>query len=128
MIGIGRVLGVWVLVAVLMIANGIFRETVLVRVGSRAIADVASAALGIAIVLGATRPFLHSRQSTTAGLLWISAMWLVMTIAFEFGFGHYVDHKSWSALVENYAIWRGRLWPVVLATFVATPFIWTARG
>ena len=51
--------------------------------------------------------------------------WLVMTVAFEFLIGRTVDHKSWRELVENYAIWRGRLWPVVLLTVVLAPFAWT---
>ena len=38
--------------------------------------------------------------------------------------GRYVDRKSWSELVVNYAIWRGRLWLIVLATLALTPFLW----
>lgn len=41
--------------------------------------------------------------------------------------GRYVDHKSWAVLLENYAIWHGRLWPVVLLAFVASPLLWSGR-
>jgi hypothetical protein len=38
-----------------------------------------------------------------------------------------VDGKSWGELAANYAIWRGRLWPAVLATVVIAPFLWARR-
>ena len=42
-----------------------------------------------------------------------------MTVAFEFGFGHWVDGDSWSALLENYDITAGKIWvlvPIAMAT------------
>jgi hypothetical protein len=39
--------------------------------------------------------------------------------------GRLVDKKSWSELLENYNVLEGRLWPVVLATLVAAPFLWS---
>ena len=124
----GRVFGVWLLLAMLMSANGVFREVVLVpRVGATA-AGVLSAALGIAIILGVTRPFLRpfaARPTARPGR--VALAWLVLTVAFEFVVGHWVDGKSWRTLLENYALWRGHLWPIVLAAVVAAPFLWT-RG
>lgn len=122
---LARTLGVWLLILPLMVANGIFRETVLVPSLGRGQSDVASAAIGIAIILLVTMPFLHRARDRSAGALArVSAIWLVLTVAFEFLFGHYVDHKSLTELAENYAIWRGKLWPLVLASLVLAPFIW----
>jgi hypothetical protein len=127
--GTDRILSVWMLVAVLMVLNGAVRELLLVRLVSRGSADVLSGALGLLIVLAATRPFLRPFAGMNrSALMRISVIWLVLTIAFEFGFGHYVDGKSWEALIGNYAIWRGRLWPVVLLTFVSSPFLWARSG
>lgn len=126
MIGIGRILGIWTATAFLMTANGMFREMVLARVVTRTTADVASAFVGIAIVLGVTRYLLRSIGGPISNRerLKVGAIWLLLTVAFEFSFGHYVDRKSWSVLLENYAIWHGHLWPIVLAAFVTSPFIW----
>jgi len=122
---LARTLGVWLLVLPLMVANGVFRETVLVPSLGRGSADVASAAIGIAIILLVTMPFLrHARDRSTGALARVSVIWLVLTVAFEFLFGHYVDGKSWTELAEHYAIWRGKLWPLVLASLVLAPFIW----
>jgi hypothetical protein len=119
------VLGVWLLLAVAMSLNGIVREVALVPALKRTAADIVSAALGITIILAVTRPFLRpfaGRAAARPGR--IAVAWLALTVAFEFLFGHYVDGKSWSELAANYAIWRGRLWPVVLSTVGLAPFLW----
>lgn len=50
----------------------------------------------------------------------IGGTWLALTVLFEFAFGHYVDGKSWSNLLENYDIADGHVWILVL--------IWVALG
>ena len=120
-----RILGVWLLLAVLMSANGIFRELALKPALGATSADIVSAMLGIAIILGITwwlfRPL---AGSATRDLVRASVLLVSLTVAFEFLVGHFVDGKSWSELVANYVIWRGRLWPIVLATIALTPFLW----
>lgn len=124
-----KLLGVWVILAAAMIANGILRVTVLQpRFGSTT-AEVLSAVFGIIIILALTRPFLRPLAGATAPeLLIVSVAWVVLTVIFEFTFGHWVDGKSWSELAGDYAIWRGRLWLLVLMTLAATPFIWARPG
>jgi hypothetical protein len=125
MMSVRRLVGVWCLLVIVMIANGIFRELVMrPRLGPAA-ADVASALLAAAVMLAGTwlffRPLAHD---STAHLVRASALLVVLTVAFEFLFGHYVDGKSWSDLLANYAIWRGRLWPALLVLLALTPFLW----
>ena len=62
--------------------------------------------------------------NTPRSLAVVSATWLVLTVAFEFLFGHYVDGKPWPALAANYQVWNGALWPFVLIALVGTPFLW----
>lgn len=50
----------------------------------------------------------------------IGGTWLALTVLFEFGFGHYVDGKSWSKLLENYDLTDGHIWILTL--------IWIAVG
>lgn len=122
------VIGVWALLAFLMSLNGVLRETVLANIFRRSIADALSAALGITIILGTTgaffRAFPHWRNTNPVRL---ALVWAGLTVAFEFIFGHYVDRKNWSELAENYAIWRGKLWPLVLLSLLAAPFVWTRQ-
>ena len=120
-----RLLGIWLLLVVVMSANGIFRELVLrPSIGSNA-ADVMSAVIGTVIILLGTRYFLRPLAGQPIQQLAIaSAVLVVLTVAFEFLFGHYVDHKSWEELAGNYALWRGRLWPILLLILALTPFLW----
>jgi hypothetical protein len=110
--------------AVAMPLNGIARETALVpRLGAPA-AGVASAVTGIALLQLIAWKTFHHNPTSLRRLAAIAAVWLMMTLGFEFGFGHYVDRKPWTELFENYNLLHGHLWPIVLASLVAAPFLW----
>ena len=120
-----RVLTVWLILAVLMSANGILRETVLrSSLGDRP-ADVLSAALGITLILVVTafgfRPLAGLALSR---LIAVSVLLVGLTVVFEVVIGRLVDHKSWAELAGNYAFWRGQLWPLVLAVVALSPILW----
>jgi hypothetical protein len=53
----------------------------------------------------------------------VGAAWLAMTVAFEFGFGHYVDSKSWAELVADYDLTQGRVWGLCLVAIAAAPAV-----
>jgi hypothetical protein len=56
-------------------------------------------------------------------LIVVGLLWLVLTVAFEFGFFHYVVGKPWDVLLADYNILRGRLWVLVLATVLLGPIL-----
>ncbi len=120
-----RVLTVWLILAIVMSANGVFRETVLrASLGDRP-ADLLSAAIGITLSLVETafgfRPLVGR---PLARRLTVSLLLTGLTVAFEVVMGRLVDHKSWAELAGNYAFWRGRLWPLVLAVVALSPMLW----
>jgi len=53
----------------------------------------------------------------------IGLMWLVMTVAFEFLFGHYVMKHPWSKLLHDYNIFEGRIWVLVLLWTLIAPYV-----
>ena len=53
----------------------------------------------------------------------IGASWLILTILFEFVFGHYVMGHSWAYLLADYNIFAGRLWSFVLLWTAIEPYI-----
>lgn len=57
-------------------------------------------------------------EATRVGLLW-----LVLTVAFEFLFGHYVMGHAWKTLLHDYNLASGRLWVVVLIWIAIAPWI-----
>jgi hypothetical protein len=63
------------------------------------------------------------RPRSTAQALGVGALWLGLTVAFEFLFGHYVAGHSWARLVQDYDLLSGRLWPLVLLWVAAAPYL-----
>jgi hypothetical protein len=61
---------------------------------------------------------LSSREASVLGVVW-----LLGAIVFEFGFGHYVDGLSWSRLLSDYDLTRGRLLLLIWVTVGAGPFV-----
>ena len=124
-----RAILVWLLLLVAMFAAGAFRVAVVAPRLSPFGTEVAGALLGIALILALTRPFIRSlerpRLVTLAG---IGALWLALTLAFEFGVFHYVGGKGWESLLAEYDVAEGHLWPFVLAAVALAPFAWARRG
>jgi len=56
-------------------------------------------------------------------LLEIGIFWVVITIIFEFAFGHYVMGHPWQKLFADYNLFNGRLWVLVLINNIAAPVI-----
>jgi len=50
-------------------------------------------------------------------------IWLIMTIIFEFGFGHDIMKHLWSKLLADYNLLQGRLWVLVLIYTVIFPYL-----
>ena len=53
----------------------------------------------------------------------IGFVWLALTVAFEFLFGHYVMKHPWSKLPQDYNILKGRLWGLILIWITIAPYI-----
>jgi hypothetical protein len=119
----------WLLLLVAMVAAGALRVTLVAPRLSPFGTEVAGAAIGIAVILALTRSFVRSLERPSLGALTgIGMLWLGLTVAFEFGFFHYVGGKSWQTLLEQYDVAKGHLWPFVLAAVALAPFVWARRG
>lgn len=59
-----------------------------------------------------------SRQALVVG-----AGWLAMTLVFEFGFGHFIAHKEWAELLNEYNVSAGRVWVFVPLWVALAPFV-----
>jgi hypothetical protein len=63
-------------------------------------------------------PIESSSQAWTIGVIW-----LILTIGFEFGFGHYVAGNSWEKLLADYNILNGRVWSLFLVWMAVMSFV-----
>jgi len=120
----GAYLFVWVLLAIVAILNGIVRQStygrrlpeLVAHQLSTAIAMLASAA--VVFAASCAWPLDSAAQAWTIGLTW-----LVMTVAFEFGFGRFVARHPWRHLVADYNLLKGRVWVVFLAWIAILPWL-----
>ena len=115
----------WFLLLVLMFGNGVARVSVLQpRLGEDAARQVASLA-GLAIVLAFSFLFVRwQARASRRPLLLVGVVWLALTLAFELGFGRYVLGMGWRALLADYDLLHGRLWPLVLLATLLGPWLW----
>jgi len=115
-------LGVWLVLVIAAILNGTLRNSFISpRTGEYA-GHVISTIILVCVILVVTYLFLSviKIDYTVTDLLLVGALWLVMTVLFEFVFGHYVIGHPWAKLLADYNILKGRVWILVLiATFLA---------
>lgn len=52
----------------------------------------------------------------------VGFLWLILTLTFEFGFGRYRGN-SWSTLLGDYNILRGRIWILIPIWITIAPYI-----
>lgn len=112
----------WVGAPVLAIVNGGTREALYAdAVGDDAAAAISTgtllALLGGYIWLLQRRWPLESRREALS----VGAAWAALAIAFEFGFGHWVEGDSWSTLLANYDVTSGKVWVLVPLALLAGP-------
>ena len=111
----------WPGMAALGVANGLSRGLYARSLGEARAHQVSTATLIAALV-----PYAHAVDRrwpvpTARAAAGVGATWVVLTVAFEFGFGHFVAKQSWDTLRADYDLRRGRLWPLVLVATAAAP-------
>jgi hypothetical protein len=122
-----RALVVWIVFVFLAILNGVFRESVLVpHTGEGSGRAISTLMLCVAILLITWLTIRWIGPAVPGQAVLVGGIWLVLTVAFEFGFGHYAAGKSWSELLADYNVFQGRIWVLVLLTTAIAPYL-TAR-
>ena len=114
----------WFPMVVIAIFNGILREKTYGKSLGEARAHQFSTVTGI-LLLGSyiwwlTR--LLGFESLTQAAI-VGCIWLGLTVAFEFLFGHFVAGHAWSDLLADYNLLAGRLWPLVLLWVAIAPAV-----
>ncbi|WP_166253642.1 hypothetical protein [Marinobacter salicampi] len=119
-----KALAVWFGIVILAIANGVFREVVLIPFIGSPGGLMLSGVLLSSFILGITYLTLPwFGRLPVSGYLAIGLGWLCLTLAFEFGFGRLVQGKPWPELFEAYRFTGGNIWPIVLLVTALSPSI-----
>ncbi len=114
----------WIPLVFIAIANGTLREWWYAKYVGELAAHQLSTASGILFFGVYIRVVMRVWRPDTAGrAVAVGLLWLAMTIAFEFVFGHYVRGLSWNILLHDYNIFAGRLWLLVLVWVTLAPAV-----
>jgi hypothetical protein len=127
--GATHALLIWLGFVLLAVLNGGFRQRVLFPLmGEQTGHVVSTVILSTAIMFITWATLLWIAPATLEEAWRLGALWLGMTIAFEFLMGHYLFHTPWTKLLADYNFFRGRLWILVLvATFLAPALAFRLR-
>ena len=125
-----RALLVWLVLMVLAILNGTVREYGIIPLTGDRTGHWISTFMLCALILLATWVGLKWMGPQNIGDAWrIGFFWTVLTIAFEFGAGHFLFKHPWSKLFADYNLLNGRIWVLVLLTTLFAPWVvWIWRG
>lgn len=122
-----KALLIWFVFMVGAIANGTLRIGVVIPMTGEAVGHVISTALLSGIILVITwATITWIGPVTTAQAIAIGVSWLLMTLAFEFGVGGLISHRTWPEMLADYNVMKGRVWVVVPMITLLAPW-WMAK-
>jgi hypothetical protein len=114
----------WFAFPFIAILNGILREETYKNLFGDLPAHQISTATGI-ILFGIIFYFIFKKWKieTKDHALILGFIWLVLTILFEFVFGHYVMGNAWEKLLHDYNLADGRIWSLFLFWLLIAPYV-----
>lgn len=114
----------WLILAIVAVGNGILRQATYGRHLPDLAAHQVSTVTGILLIGGVVWTLNRFWPIGSAKEAWIIGVcWLLMTVVFEFGFGHYIAGHSWSRLLADYNLLAGRVWSLFLAWITVVPYV-----
>lgn len=114
----------WFAFPLLAIFNATLRELIYKKPRGELAAHQISTATGIFLfALVFYLIFKRWKIESVKHAILISIIWLVLTILFEFGFGHYIMGSSWEKLLHDYNLAVGRVWSLFLVWVLIAPYI-----
>lgn len=118
----------WFPMVVLAILNAVIRETIYKPFVGELPAHQISTITGI-IIFGFYMwiVFRKWKISNVKQSFLIGIMWLLMTLCFEFLFGHFIMRNTWGKLLHDYNIIEGRIWAAVLVFITFAPYLFYKR-
>ena len=116
-------LGLWLVLAAIATVAGIVRQLWLVPLIGDLRGHQAGTVIVAAAFVGAIAVFVGRMRLSPGEAAVIGAVWLTGAIAFEFGFGHFVDGLSWTRLLSDYDLSEGRLLLLLWLVVAAGPFL-----
>ncbi len=120
----GKVYLVWFALVINAILNGAIREKVFSKFMSERVSLPVSGILLSGLIFLVTYLSIELFDGLLSiQYLYVGLVWIVSTLAFEYGFGHYVQGKSWQKLNQIFNVKTGNLFILVMLVTVASPYL-----
>lgn len=68
-------------------------------------------------------PWIHAEGG--GALVAVGFLWLILTVAFDLSFGHYIFKMTWEAVLAEFNPLEGKLYPLGLVVLTLSPIIAT---
>jgi hypothetical protein len=115
---------IWFLIACLAVVNGLLREQLLApKLGMAVALPLSGLSLSVIVFAVTYWLFFLIRGGNASTYLLLGLQWVLMTLAFEFLFGHYVAGKSWATLRAGLNPLTGDLFSLVLVVSLLSPSV-----
>jgi hypothetical protein len=119
---LAKAFGIWLLILLCAVLNGMLREALLLPTfGKPAAFVISGVVLSLLIVAVSLVLVPHLGPLSISHAMYVGVFWLALTLAFEFGLGLFVQHRTWAELMEAYTFRDGNIWPLVLAVTLFSP-------
>ncbi len=119
-----RGVAVWLVIILVEVLHGIARTLFLAPVLGDFRARQVAVFTGSFLILCVATLFIRwVRPAHIGEAISVGIVWLVLTVAFEVGFGLYVVHATWSRIASDYNLLQGGLLPIGLLVLTAAPLI-----
>lgn len=119
-----KCIGIWLLIVFAAIINGVVRELLFTPLlgaeMSLPLSGLTLSALVLVISYGTLAIF---GKVKTGVYVFMGLFWLVLTLAFEYLFGHFVLGKHWQEINQVFNLMEGNLFSVVLIVTAASPWL-----
>ena len=118
-------LGIWFVLLVIAILNAGLREKFFKKHMNDLKAHQLSSLIFIIFIFVITFLWFKLSELVLTNLegVLIGLFWFLLTLSFEFIAGHYLFGNSWKKLLEDYNVFKGRLWIFVLISLFIAPFL-----
>lgn len=118
----------WFYMLVIAFTNGMIRQLVVTPVVGDAVAHIIACVIGCTAFFFLIRRFVRRnlRLLTVQRSWMVGAVWLIVTVVFEFGMGLSTG-RSWEYMLHDYNLLAGRFWIFILATELVMPVFFYQR-
>ena len=118
-----RAFAVWCGFVLMAVINGAVRESLIApQLGAVRGGQLSAMLLALMILLVTYFSIRWITPRTSRDAWLVGFGWLLLVLLFEFGLGR-AQGMAWSAMLEEYKFWTGKLWVLVLLAATTAPFL-----